>query len=46
MLQTDPTNEVVIFATDINNGNIRLLGQATPGFEAKVTLTSTSKVPV
>lgn len=46
MLQTDPINEVVLFTTDINNGNVRLLGQATSGFEAKVTLTSTSKVPV
>lgn len=46
MLQTDPTNEVVVFTTDISDGNVRLLGQATSGFEAKVTLTSTSKVPV
>lgn len=40
MLQSDDTNEVVIFTTDINNGNIRLLAQAVSGFEAKVTLTS------
>lgn len=46
MLQTDPSNEVVLFTTDISDGNVRLLGQATSGFEAKVTLTATSKVPV
>lgn len=45
MLQSDDTNEVVIFTTDINNGNIRLLAQAVSGFEAKVTLTSI-KVPI
>lgn len=46
MLQSDDTNEVVLFTTDINSGNVRLLAQAVSGFEAKVTLTSTSKVPV
>jgi len=46
MLQSDDNNEVVIFTTDINNGNVRLLAQAVSGFEAKVSLTSTDKVPV
>lgn len=46
MLQSDDTNEVVLFTTDISDGNVRLLAQAVPGFEAKVTLTATSKVPV
>ena len=32
--------------TDISDGNVRLLAQAVSGFEAKVTLTSTVKVPV
>jgi hypothetical protein len=46
MLQSDPENEVVVFTTDISNGNVRLLAQATTGLEAKVTLTATSKTPV
>jgi len=46
MLQSDDTNEVVLFTTDISDGNVRLLAQAVSGFEAKVTLTSTVKVPV
>lgn len=46
MLQSDPSNEVVLFTTDVSDGNVRLLGQATSGYEAKVILTATSKVPV
>ena len=46
MLQSDPNNEVVLLTTDINNGNVRLLAQATSGLEAKVVLNSTFKTPV
>lgn len=46
MLQSDPNDEVVLITTDINNGNVRLLAQATSGLEAKVVLNSTFKTPV
>jgi hypothetical protein len=43
MLQTDANDELVLFQTDINSGNVRLLAQATSGNTANVTLTSSSK---
>jgi hypothetical protein len=46
ILQSDDTNEVVFFTTDISDGNVRLLAQSVPGFEAKVSLTAINKVPI
>jgi hypothetical protein len=43
MLQTDENDELVLFQTDVNAGNVRLLAQATSGNTANVTLTSTNK---
>lgn len=43
MLQTDDADELVLFQTDINSGNVRLLAQATSGNTSNVTLTSTAK---
>jgi hypothetical protein len=46
MLQTVENDELVNFQTDINNGNVRLLAQATTGNIANVTLTQTSKADI
>lgn len=46
MLQTDDTDELVSFQTEINSGNVRLIAQATSGNTANVTLTSTSKAAI
>lgn len=46
MLQSDAADELVLFQTDINAGNVRLLAQATSGNTANVTLTGTSKTTI
>ena len=46
MLQSDEFDEVAIFTTDINDGNVRLLAQATTGIEATIKLSGTTKTTI
>lgn len=46
MLQSDEFDEVAIFTTDINDGNVRLLAQATTGIEATIKLAGTTKTTI
>jgi len=46
MLQSDEFDEVAIFTSDINDGNVRLLAQATTGIEATIKLSGTTKTTI
>lgn len=46
MLQSDPNDEVILFTTDLNNGNVRLLAQSTTGNESHLVLTGINLSPV